>query len=613
LSLSVCLIASAPAARVAALLEPVRGLADEIVIAADSRGDEATLAAYAALADRFFRIEFRLYERHLPWLHAQCSGDWILRLDDDEVMSPAFLARLPELLAAREVHQYWVARPWLFPDAGSVLDDPPWNVDFNNRLVRNDGTLRFRGVQHAHADPVEPCEYIEEPVYHLELLLAGTDDRRDKALRYEVSNPLLIAAGGGRINEAFYLPELRPTLRTRPLPEVDRASVERVLAARGTLAAPPLPKAPLVTAQEMDRRWEGRDVPESGYRAAIEPVGRAPALAPGEGRNVFFRVTNHGTERWPRGLDRTPAIRASYRWLHPDGSVHTADGLRTGFTRDVGPGERILVPLDVVAPPEPGRYLLEVDLVHEDVRWFGQGCHVEVVVDEATAEVLPPTALRLRESPPPARRRLRRPRMLIPRVLHRVWIGSAEMPPAYVAFGRGFERLHPDWEMRLWTDADLGELGVTDAERRRARTPSELSNLVRYEILSRVGGVYLDTDFECKRPFDDLLAGVEAFSALELPGRAACGAIGAVPGHRAFERAARLARQTLGLGLHSADANGPYLLSLILEQEPSVTIFGADKFYPYIWDELERAHEPFPDAYAVHHWKGSPKRDAPPE
>ena len=69
-----------------------------------------------------------------------------------------------------------------------------------------------------------------------------------------------------------------------------------------------------------------------------------------------------------------------------------------------------------------------------------------------------------------------------------------------------------------------------------------------------------------------------------------------------MERAARLSRQTLGLGPHSADANGPYFLSLLLEQEPEATIFGADKFYPYRWDEPERADEPFPGAYAVHHW-----------
>ena len=107
---------------------------------------------------------------------------------------------------------------------------------------------------------------------------------------------------------------------------------------------------------------------------------------------------------------------------------------------------------------------------------------------------------------------------------------------------------------------------------------------------------------ECKRPLDDLLAGVEAFAALELPGRVGTAALGAVPGHPVFERAARLSRRTHGLGLHSADANGPYFLSLLLEQEPGVTIFGAEKFYPYHWDEPERARDEFPDAYALHHW-----------
>ena len=507
MSLSVCLIASAPAARVAALLEPVRELADEIVIAADSRGDEATLAGYAALADRFFRIEYRLYERHLPWLHAQCSGDWILRLDDDEVMSAAFLARLPELLAAREVHQYWVARPWLYPDAGSVLDDPPWSVDFNNRLVRNDGTLRFRGVQHAHADPVEPCEYIEEPVYHLELLLAGTDQRRDKALRYEVANPLLIAAGGGRINEAFYLPELRSSLRTRPLPEADRAAVERVLGAtrddRGAAAARRRRSSPR---EEMDRHWEGRDVPESGYRAAIEPVGTAPALAPGEGRNVLFRVTNHGTERWPRGLDRTPAIRASYRWLHPDGSVHTADGLRTGFTRDVGPASGSSCRSRSSRHPSPGATCSRST---SSTRTCAGSSRAAAWRSRSTRRsALPPTPLRLRESPPPPRRRLRRPRMLIPRVLHRVWVGRR----------RDAGRLR---RVRARLRAPPPGVGDAPVDGRRPRaswaspTPSAGARAPRpssptwsaTRSCSRFGGVYLDTDFECRRPLDDLLRG----------------------------------------------------------------------------------------------------------
>ena len=60
MSLSVCLMAAAPPSRVAAILEPLRPFADEVIIAADSRVDDETLAGYGALASRLFRIEFIL-------------------------------------------------------------------------------------------------------------------------------------------------------------------------------------------------------------------------------------------------------------------------------------------------------------------------------------------------------------------------------------------------------------------------------------------------------------------------------------------------------------------------------------------------------------------------
>jgi hypothetical protein len=99
-----------------------------------------------------------------------------------------------------------------------------------------------------------------------------------------------------------------------------------------------------------------------------------------------------------------------------------------------------------------------------------------------------------------------------------------------------------------------------------------------------------------------LLRGIDAFAALELPGRVGNAVLGSVADHPAFLRAAHLARRTLGLGANSPDANGPYFLSLILEQEPDLAVFGPQHFYPYLWDELERRSEAFPDAYAIHHW-----------
>ncbi len=34
-----------------------------------------------------------------------------------------------------------------------------------------------------------------------------------------------------------------------------------------------------------------------------------------------------------------------------------------------------------------------------------------------------------------------------------------------------------------------------------------------------------------------------------------------------------------------------------------ITIFPRCWFLPYLWDELERGGESFPNAYAVHHWR----------
>ncbi len=504
------------------------------------------------------------------------------------------------MLASRAAQQFWTPNAWVFPDTVSFLGGAPWSDDFACRLMRNDGTLRVPGVQHLHAEPVAPREYVEEPFYHLDLLASDSHSRRDKAIRYEVARPHLRAAGGGRINEAFYLPELRDSLELRPVPEEDRPTIARALAPQVIEAEKAhVESATFVSLEEMDRFWEGRSVSESAYRARIEPRERSASLAPSEQRHVFFIVSNDGTERWPASLEAEPPIRLSYRWLNADGSVHTDHGPRSPFSRVVSPGERILTPLHVDAPPDCGDYLLEVDIVHEHVRWFECECRVPVRVEHPRE--LPPTGARLQETQPLRGQRWRR--MRIPRTIHRVWLGGEPMPEEHERFGETFARDHRGWEMRLWTDADLADLEIAEREIESARTWSELSNLVRYEVLSRYGGLYVDTDVECLRPLAPVLRGLDAFAALERPGRVGNAVLGSVAGYPVFTRAARLTRRTLGLGAHSADANGPYLLSLILEQEPSSTaILPARLFYPYLWDEQERRQETFPDAYTAHHW-----------
>ncbi len=179
------------------------------------------------------------------------------------------------------------------------------------------------------------------------------------------------------------------------------------------------------------------------------------------------------------------------------------------------------------------------------------------------------------------------------------------MPAEYEVYGASFAECHPGWEQRLWQDADIAALGVTGADHEQARSLSEVSNVVRYSALLQIGGVYVDTDVECKRSFEPLLRGVDAFAALEQPGRIGTAVLGSVPGHPVYAAALAGVRERLGTGISSPHATGPYYLSEVIEAVGGVTIFEAGVFYPYLWTEPERAGEDFPEAYAVHHWAAS--------
>lgn len=583
------------------ILQPLRELADEVVIAADERVDGDTLSGYAALADKLFSIEHVHIERHLSWLIAQCSCDWILRLDGDEVASAALIRRLPELMGSRRVHQFWIRRRWLYPDPGHILDQAPWSTDFVNRLLRNDGSLRMRGRHHLEPDPMSTREYVEEGIYHLDLLFNSHEQRMDKAIRYEVVAPGLRAYGGGRLNEAFYLPELRSALSTSATPDEDHAAIA------AAIAPPSLPSAgeanraaQAVGIDQMDRFWAGRTVTPDAYHAQIEPYEERVDLDPAEASAVLVRVHNEGSEHWPAGLNENPPIRLGYRWLYRDGRVCMDDTPRSPLPREVRPGEAVLTEISVLAPECPGEYLLEVDVVHEHERWFGCARRIDARVGRID---LPPAGVRLVPEQEGARRRRWFRRTRIPRTIHRIWLGSDPMPAEHERFGESFARHHPGWAMRLWTERDLAQLDIGAREQARARTRAELANLVRYEVLHRFGGVYVDTDVECLRPFAPLLRGVYAFAGIEVSGRICNAVLGSVPEHPVFARATRLTRQTLGTGVHSANANGPYFLSLLVEQQGGFTIFPKEHFYPYLWDEPERRNEAFPASFAVHHWR----------
>ncbi len=211
----------------------------------------------------------------------------------------------------------------------------------------------------------------------------------------------------------------------------------------------------------------------------------------------------------------------------------------------------------------------------------------------------------------------------IPRIIHRIWLGKNPMPEDFVAWGRTWEQHHPGWEFRLWTDDNLPQLRnarLLDA----LKSYSGKSNVIRYEILSQFGGVYVDTDFECLRNIEPLLNDVECFAGVCKDvkfenGRfplANTAIIGCVPGHPFMEDlVANIEANVRSLppDVDSPTQTGPIFFTSVLHfgGHRSVKLFPVSVFYPYAIDERWRRDEAFPEAYAVHHWALSHLKQPP--
>lgn len=78
--------------------------------------------------------------------------------------------------------------------------------------------------------------------------------------------------------------------------------------------------------------------------------------------------------------------------------------------------------------------------------------------------------------------------------------------------------LHPDWEVRKWSLKDLVRLDANQKVVDKIRNLGQLSMMKTYfqsMVLKKHGGVFLDTDYVCLKPFDELVYKYQYFAGLE--------------------------------------------------------------------------------------------------
>ena len=177
------------------------------------------------------------------------------------------------------------------------------------------------------------------------------------------------------------------------------------------------------------------------------------------------------------------------------------------------------------------------------------------------------------------------------------------LPEAALAYEETWREHHPSWQLRLWGDDDARRLVPARALAGAPQPVRARRTCVRYEVLRRFGGVYVDTDVECRRPLDPLLEGTDSLAGYLTPGRLETAVLASVP------RAPGLrARRAPGAPDRRAERRTP--------SRPPAPGCSPSPVRATPWPGWPRrsrctrtagtsataADEPFPDAYCVHHW-----------
>lgn len=190
-TLSVIIITRDEAARIGRCLRSVE-FADELVVLDSGSTDETIAIARAAGARVEVRADWPGFGPQKNRVLAMATGDWVLSLDADEVVTPELRSAIVSAIGRGDADCWQVRRRSCF--AGRALRFGDWHDDRVTRLFRR-GRARFSD------DAIHERLLCDGPVPVLDGLLMHftvetMDDALDKARRYAVAGAPRVAARG---------------------------------------------------------------------------------------------------------------------------------------------------------------------------------------------------------------------------------------------------------------------------------------------------------------------------------------------------------------------------------------------------------------------------------
>lgn len=186
------------------------------------------------------------------------------------------------------------------------------------------------------------------------------------------------------------------------------------------------------------------------------------------------------------------------------------------------------------------------------------------------------------------------PLLKIPRIFHWIWLGPHPLPRAHALWREGWLAKHPDWRAMVWTDSNLPPL-INAPEFAEAQNFAQAADILRYEIVWRYGGVYVDTDMECLQNVEELLHGIDAFAGWLEPNEICNCIFGATAKHTWLKDIIAGLPAAMASGFGILHQTGPRFFTKMTCGRHDVVVFPKSRVYRL--DGASTAEE----SYCVHH------------
>ena len=211
----------------------------------------------------------------------------------------------------------------------------------------------------------------------------------------------------------------------------------------------------------------------------------------------------------------------------------------------------------------------------------------------------------------------------IPKKIHFIWLGGP-LPDIYNSNIQDWKNKNPNFEVILWNDESVAEFDMENRDLfEKAPSWGNKSDILRYEILNKYGGLYADTDFLCTDSFDEVHENLSFYAGvcLEKPPQMNNGIMASVPGHPILKSCIKnitldnpwnlACKATLVLY-----QTGPWhlttqILSHIITNKKDIVLFPSQFFHPFPAVYRHEANEELissflkPHTKAVHLWHTS--------